>query len=222
MCESSKAGRADKAEVTFDRDTIERSIRKRVRGIIEQVVEAELDAALGAQVSQRVGKQRQRYRHGYRERTLTTSTGRTTSAMPRAQLRERDGRSHEWRSQAVARYARRSRRVGEAIVGVYLSGANARHSGVSELAVVDGTPGLTQALQEQWKKIRIQRCTNHTLRNLQAKAPARLRAELTEDFRRMIHAESVDEITKQRKKFAKKWRLKCAAAAETPTLLSFA
>jgi putative transposase len=316
MGESSKAGREGKAEVTFDRDTIERTIRERVRDIIEQVVEAELDVALGAAPSQRVGEHRNGYRHGYRERTLTTSTGPTTFAMPRARLHDSGGRSCEWQSQTVARYERRSRRVDEAIVGVYLGGANTRRIrgalapllrgaplskdavsrlvgrlkgdfeqwqqrelkadkirhlymdgwypkvridkqrvrvpvlvtlgtrengervvldlriageessaawgeviralvkrriGVPELAVIDGSPGLEHALQEQWKQIRIQRCTNHKLRNLQAKAPARLREELTEDYRRMIYAESVDEITKQRQKFEKKWKLKCAA-----------
>jgi putative transposase len=86
-----------------------------------------------------------------------------------------------------------------------------RHIGVPKLAVIDGSPELMAALQEQWKTIQIQRCTNHKLRNLQAKAPARLREELTEDYRRMIYAESVDEVTKQRKKFEKKWALKCTA-----------
>ena len=316
MGESSKAGSEGKAAVEFDRDTIERTIRERVRDIIEQVVHAELDAALGAQASQRVGEQRKGYRHGYRQRTLTTSTGPTTFAMPRARVSDRAGGRHEWQSQTVARYERRRRRVDEAIVGVYLGGVNTRRIrgalapllkgaplskdavsrlvgrlkgdferwqqrdlqadhichlymdgwypkvridkkrvrvpvlvtlgtrttgerevidlriageessaawgeviqalvkrriGVPALAVVDGSPGLTQALQEQWKKIEIQRCTNHKLRNLQAKVPARLREELSEDYRRMIYAESVDEVAKQREKFQKKWKLKCAA-----------
>jgi transposase-like protein len=300
----------------FDRDTIEREIRARVRHIIEAVVEAELDAALGAKASQRVGEERKGYRHGSRARTLTTSVGPTTFAMPRARLQERDGRRHEWQSQTVARYERRSRRVDEAIVGVYLGGANTRRIrgalapllrgaplskdavsrlvgrlktdfeqwqqrdlqaeqirhlymdgwypkvridkkrvrvpvlvtlgtrangervvldlriageessaawgeviealvkrriGVPELAVIDGNPGLVQALQQQWKQIQIQRCTNHKLRNLQAKAPARLREELSEDYRRMIYAESVDAIAKQRERFRTKWQRKCAA-----------
>jgi putative transposase len=316
MGESSKASSGGKEGTEFDRDTIERTIRERVRDIIEEVVEAELDAALGAKPSQRVGEERTGYRHGYRERTLTTSTGPTTFAMPRARLRERNGGSHEWQSQTVARYERRSRRVDEAIVGVYLGGANTRRIrgalapllkgaplskdavsrlvgrlkgdferwqqgdlqadqirhlyldgwypkvridkqrvrvpvlvtlgtrangervvidlriageessaswgevitalvkrriGVPAVAVVDGSPGLTQALQEQWKTIQIQRCTNHKLRNLQAKVPARLREELSEDYRRMIYAESVEEVAKQREKFQKKWKLKCAA-----------
>jgi putative transposase len=86
-----------------------------------------------------------------------------------------------------------------------------RRIGVPEVAVIDGSPGLMQALQEQWKKIQIQRCTNHKLRNLQAKAPARLREELSEDYRRMIYAASADEVAQQREKFQKKWKLKCAA-----------
>jgi transposase-like protein len=316
MGESSNTGREDKEDIKFDRDTIERTIRERVRDIIEEVVEAELEAVLGAPPSQRVGAERKGYRHGDRERTLTTSTGPTTFAMPRARLHDGEGGSREWQSQTVARYERRSQRVDEAIVGVYLGGANTRRIrgalapllrgaplskdavsrlvgrlkgdfeqwqqrdlqaeqichlymdgwypkvridkkrvrvpvlvtlgtrangervvldlriageesraawgeviealvkrriGVPELAVIDGNPGLAQALQEQWKAIKIQRCTNHKLRNLQAKAPARLREELTEDYRRMIYADSVAEVAKQREKFQKKWKLKCAA-----------
>ena len=320
MGENSNEGRGGKEVVEFDRDTIERAIRERVRYIIEQVVEAELEATLGAQPSQRVGEQRQGYRHGYRERTLTTSTGPTTFAMPRARLRDADGGSQEWRSTTVARYERRSHRVDEAIVGVYLGGANTRrirgalapllrgaplskdavsrlvgrlkedferwqqrdlqddhirylymdgwypkvridrkrvrvpvlvtlgardtgermvvdlriaghessaawgevvaglgqrHIGVPSLAVIDGSAGLAQALHQQWKGIAIQRCTVHKLRNVLAKAPARLREELAEDYRRMIYAADVEEVTKQRAKFRKKWQLKCAAVADS-------
>jgi putative transposase len=315
MGESSNTRGEGKEEIKFDRDTIERTIRERIRDIIERVVEAELDAALGAAPSQRVGEQRQGYRHGYRERTLTTSSGPTTFAMPRARL-SGNGRRHEWQSQTVARYERRSRRVDEAIVGVYLGGANTRRIrgalapllrgaplskdavsrlvgrlkgdfeswqqrdlqaeqirhlyldgwypkvridkkrvrvpvlvtlgtrangervvidlrlageessaawseviralvkrriGVPGVAVIDGSPGLVQALQEQWTQIQIQRCTNHKLRNLLAKAPARLREELAEDYRRMIYAATADEVATQREKFQKKWKLKCTA-----------
>jgi transposase-like protein len=126
MRENINGGLEGKAVEEFDRDTIERTIRERVRDIIEQVVEAELDAALGARSSQRVGEERKGYRHGRRQRTLTTSTGPTTFAMPRARLRQADGGSQEWQSRTVARYERRSRRVDEAMIGVYLGGANTR------------------------------------------------------------------------------------------------
>ncbi len=45
-------------------------------------------------------------------------------------------------------------------------------------------------LKMQWPGIAIQRCTSHKLWNLLAKAPAHLREELAENYRRMIYADS--------------------------------
>lgn len=90
------------------------------------IVEEELEAMLGAKPSQRVGSARQGYRHGHRERTLTTSLGATRIAMRRARVEEADGRTAEWQSRPVRRYERRTQRVDEAILGVYLSGPNTR------------------------------------------------------------------------------------------------
>ena len=117
---SDEGARAD--EVT----SLEALIRQRARGLIDAIVEEELEAALGAAESARVGSARQGYRHGTRERTLTTSLGPTTFAMPRARLRTAEGATVEWRSDLVPRYQRRSERVDEAILGVYLSGTNTR------------------------------------------------------------------------------------------------
>ena len=83
------------------------------------------------------------------------------------------------------------------------------------LAAVDGNPGLTGALRSHWPGIEIQRCTAHKLRNLQAKAPARLREELTEDYRRMIYGETVAAVEQARARFIKKWRLRCPAVVES-------
>ena len=63
---------------------------------------------------------------GPASRTLTTSLGPTTVAMPRARVRTAEGATTEWRSELVPRYQRRSERVDEAILGVYLSGTNTR------------------------------------------------------------------------------------------------
>ena len=62
-----------------------------------------------------------------------------------------------------------------------------RHVGRPLLAVIDGSAGLAAALREQWPTLAIQRCTAHKLRNLEAKAPVRLREELAEDYRRMVY-----------------------------------
>jgi putative transposase len=89
-------------------------------------VKQELDAALGAVKSARVSDARQGYRHGTRDRTLTTSLRPTTIAMSRARMRRADGMRTEWRSETVRRYQRRTTRVDEAILGVYLAGGNTR------------------------------------------------------------------------------------------------
>src|SRR5437870_4598105 len=297
------------------------AMRLRIRDTLEELVKEELDAALGASKSARVGEQRQGYRHGTRERTLTTSLGPATFGRPRARIEQPDGTRTEWRSETVRRYERRTTRVDEAILGVYLAGGNTRRikgalapllkggplskDAVSRLvgrlredfetwrnrdladediryvfmdgwyrkvriggrrervpvlvtlgvrangervvldmrlvgeesaaswtevvaslaaralsrpvlAVVDGNPGLTGALRSHWPGIAIQRCTAHKLRNLQAKAPARLREELKEDYRRMIYGEDAAAVEKARTTFARKWKLRCP-----PVIASF-
>ena len=299
---------------------LEGLMRERVRGTIETIVEEELLAAVGAERSRRIGPLRAGYRHGRRPRTLTTSLGPTTIAMPRARIEGEDGRWHEWRSRTIPRYQRRTERVDEAILGVYLSGTNSRrlrgalspllrgaplskdavsrlvgrlredfaawakrdlgalkvrylfldgwyprvrigkkrvrvpvlvtlgvcadgrrvildlrlagaqsgqawldsaqslaacNLGAPLLAVIDGNPGLAAALRAQWPKLAIQRCTNHKLWNLLAKAPAHLREELAEDYRRMIYADSRAAVERARTAFARKWKLRCQAVSQS-------
>jgi putative transposase len=91
----------------------------------------------------------------------------------------------------------------------------ARHLGTPALAVIDGNPGLQAALRAQWPEIAIQRCTNHKLRNLLAKAPAHLREELAEDYRRMVYADSCDKVEQERARFLRKWRLRCKAVVSS-------
>jgi transposase-like protein len=79
------------------------------------------------------------------------------------------------------------------------------------LAVIDGSPGMPEALRRHWPKIAIQRCTVHKLRNLEAKAPVSLREELSEDYRRMIYGKTATEVEKARVGFVKKWKLRCPA-----------
>jgi putative transposase len=317
---STTTDNAGKATAAFGRDTIEATMRERVRDLLEAIIEEELEAALGAHRSARVGETRQGYRHGTRARTLTTSLGPTTIAMPRARVRATDGTATEWRSATVGRYQRRTARVDEAVLGVYLAGTNTRrvrvalapllrggplskdavsrlvgrlrddfdtwrtrdlagediryvfmdgwypkvrigrrrarvpvlvtlgvradgqrvvldlrlageesaaswgdvvtslvtrHLGRPVLAVIDGNPGLTTALRAHWPGIEVQRCTAHKLRNLEAKAPARLREELAEDYRRMIYADTAAGVEQARGRFTKKWRLRCPAVVES-------
>jgi putative transposase len=319
MAKDSRKVSSEEAVCAEEATTLETLIRRRARGLIDAIVEEELEAALGAAESARVGAARQGYRHGTRERTLTTSLGPTTFAMPRARMRTAEGATAEWRSELVPRYQRRSERVDEAILGVYLSGTNTRRIkgalapllrggplskdavsrlvgrladdfetwrrrdlaedqiqyllmdgwypkvrigkrrvrvpvlvtlgvradgervvldvrlagdestaawrdvirslaerqvGRPRLAIIDGSAGLAAALREQWPTLAIQRCTAHKLRNLEAKAPVRLREELAEEYRRMIYAESRTLVDQARARFTKKWRLRCPAVVE--------
>lgn len=90
-----------------------------------------------------------------------------------------------------------------------------RHLGTPALAVIDGNPGLQAALRAQWPEIAIQRCTNHKLRNLLAKAPAHLREELAEDYRRMVYADTREAAEQARASFLRKWRLRCKAVVSS-------
>jgi transposase-like protein len=221
--------------------------------------------------------------------------------VPRARLQRAAGETEEWRSRVLPRYQRRTARVDEAILGVYLSGTNsrrlkgalapllrggplskdavsrlvgrlktdfeewqqrdlsqeairylmldgwypkvrigrrrvrvpvlvtlglqadgqrvvldmrlagqettqawqevieklvARHVGMPLLAIIDGNPGLHAALRAQWPQLPIQRCTAHKLRNLLSRAPAHLREEVAEDYRRMIYGAGREVVEK--------------------------
>jgi putative transposase len=103
----------------------------------------------------------------------------------------------------------------EASWGEVLRSLVARRVGVPMLAVIDGNPGLRAALQIQWPQLAIQRCTNHKMRNLLAKAPAHLREELAEDYRRMIYADSREAVHTAHAGFLRKWRLRCKAVVSS-------
>src|SRR5258708_8762654 len=113
---------------------------ERSRTTIEGIIDEELVAGLGAARSQRSGPVRVGYRQCKRSRTLTTSLGPTTIAMPRARLEGEDGRRREWGSAIIPRYQRRTERVDEAILGVYLSGTNTRRLRGALAPLLRGAP----------------------------------------------------------------------------------
>jgi putative transposase len=108
----------------FGPDTIEQYMREQIREKLGKIIEEEVMLAMGAGRYER--GERRGYLHGTRRRTLTTSLGPTTLDMPRARLKTADGGTTEWSSRIVPRYQRRTQRIDEAILGVYLSGSNTR------------------------------------------------------------------------------------------------
>ena len=110
--------------IRFRQDFFDR-VRGRVREAIEATVEEELAEMLGGDRYERV-EGRRGYRNGSQERTVTTSMGERTLRLPRARIIEENGTAREFRSELLPRYARRTREIDEAILGVYLAGANSR------------------------------------------------------------------------------------------------
>lgn len=116
-------------------DPIESGIRDRVRGLIEEMIRGELDAVLSRP---RYGRQAAHaedsgvaavvtgHRHGRRVRTLTGTFGKTEICVPRARLNTSDGKTTEWKSQALRNYQRRTLAADALIAGTYLAGTNTR------------------------------------------------------------------------------------------------
>jgi len=112
-------------EVARFRQSIDEMLRSRVRDAIEVVLDEELTEALGSSRYNRA-ETRVGYRNGQIERSITTEVGLQRVRIPRGRVRKADGTTEEFRSEVLPRYARRTRRVDEAVLGVYLAGGNSR------------------------------------------------------------------------------------------------
>jgi len=114
----------DDQVLDFRRD-FQRELRGRIREAIQAVLGEELDAALGCQRHER-SEGRRGYRNGTQEREITTASGLQRLEIPRGRLWTKDEGTTEFQSEILPRYARRTREVDEAILGVYLAGGNSR------------------------------------------------------------------------------------------------
>jgi len=77
------------------------------------------------------------------------------------------------------------------------------------LAVIDGNPGLRQALGRTWPSTGVQRCAVHKLRNLERKAPKHALDDLREDFHRIVYAASGEAGRTAYTAFERKWAKRC-------------
>ena len=142
-------------------DPIESGIRDRVRGLIEEMICGELDAALSRP---RYGRRAAHaedsgvaavvtgHRHGSRVRTLTGTFGKTEIAVPRARLNTSDGKTTEWKSQALRAYQRRTRAADALIAGAYLAGTNTRRVRRALAAVFRGAVSK-DTVSRVWRKV---------------------------------------------------------------------
>jgi transposase-like protein len=310
-------------------DPVETRIRDRICEFLQAMFEGELEETLARSRYARRTKpgggdsegpmEVSGHRHGHRSRTLLGTFGRMKIAMPRARLNTADGKTTEWRSQALRAYQRRTLAADALIAGCYLAGTNTRRvrralkalfggavgkdtvsrvwrkmksdwdawnarslaaepivrlildgtvvrvrldrkaTSISllvvigvrtdgqkvllavksmgsesteawravlddlirrglrrpEFLIVDGAPGLENAIAAVWGGVPVQRCTVHKLRNLLAHAPERLHEEIRADYHDLIYAATREEVEARRKAFLRKWRLKHRPVADS-------
>ncbi len=107
-------------------DPIEDRLRATVRATIEAMFEEELAAFIGRCRYGRGDGAQKGYRHGHRERQLTGTFGTETVRVPRARIEGEGGKVTEWRSKALPRYRRLTKKAEALIAAVYLAGTNTR------------------------------------------------------------------------------------------------
>lgn len=306
-------------QLPYAGDPLSEALRSMVREAIPVIFEEELSAAVGAGPYERT-EGRRGYRHGSEERQITTSFGKTQFLMPRGKLLKPNGEQEEWQSAMLPRYARRTREVDAAIIGLYFGGVNTRkvrqairpllrnspltkstisrlivrlkdyfeawrkrnladediryvfldgtyvrvrcagrtgslpvlaaigvrgngdkillslevRGGEGEaawkgflenltgrdlrtprLVIIDGSTGLSKALDVIWPKVDRQRCVVHKLRNLLSYAPERLYEEIRVDFHAITYAEDGVAGKAAYDRMLKKWRKQLESVARS-------
>jgi putative transposase len=96
---------------------------------------------------------RRGHRHGKRARQLLGSFGPTTISVPRARLTRPDGKTTEWRSAALPRYARMTRQVEALIAASYLAGTNTRRVRRALGALFRGAVGK-DVVSRTWRRVK--------------------------------------------------------------------
>lgn len=141
-------------------DPIETEVRARARQFIEELLREELDATLArpryersqmASNEARIGVAG--HRHGSRTRSLTGTFGPIEIAVPRARLTTTNGKTTEWKSQALRAYQRRTLAADALIASTYLAGTNTRRVRRALAALFGGTVGK-DVVSRTWRKVK--------------------------------------------------------------------
>jgi transposase-like protein len=155
-----KKGSTTQGQVIAFRREIRQMLQDRLKSAVELLLEEELEGVLASRWYERTDRRRG-YRHGGRRRRVTTQAGTRELKVPRARLIGPDGGTSEFHSELLPRYARRARQIDEAILGIYLAGANSRRIrralepllGEENLSrsAVSRVVGRLKGLFEQWR-----------------------------------------------------------------------
>jgi putative transposase len=135
-------------------DPIEDRLRQTVRATIEALFEEELEAFIGRCRYRRGEGAQKGYRHGHRERQLTGTFGTETVRVPRARIEDEAGKITEWRSKALPRYQRLTKKAEALIAAVYLAGTNTRRVKRALTGLFEGAIGK-DVVSRAWRKVKV-------------------------------------------------------------------
>jgi len=135
-------------------DPIEDRLRANIRATIEAVFEEELAQFLGRCRYDRGNEATPGYRHGHRERQLIGTFGTETVSVPRARVATEDGKTKEWRSKALPRYQRLTKKAEALIASVYLAGTNTRRVKRALYGLFQGAVGK-DVVSRAWRKVKV-------------------------------------------------------------------
>jgi putative transposase len=141
-------------------DPIETEVRGRARQFIEELIRSELDVALARPRYGRIqiagdeeGAGVSGHRHGRRKRSLTGTFGPVEIEVPRARLNAPEGKTTEWKSQALRAYQRRTLAADALIASCYLAGTNTRRVRRALAALFGGAVGK-DTVSRTWRKVK--------------------------------------------------------------------
>ncbi len=135
-------------------DPIEDRLRQNIRATIEALFEEELSAFIGRCRYDRGAGPTKGYRHGHRDRQLTGTFGTQTVSVPRARIEDEDGKVTEWRSKALPRYQRLTKKAEALIASVYLAGTNTRRVTRALYGLFQGAVGK-DVVSRAWRKVKV-------------------------------------------------------------------
>jgi len=135
-------------------DPLEDGVRQRVRDFIEAILEEELGAALGRGRYERPAEGARGQRNGHRERQVIGTFGSETVKVPRARMIDDAGQAREWRSKALRRYQRLTKKAEALIAAVYLAGTNTRRVKRALFGLFDGAVSK-DVVSRAWRKVKI-------------------------------------------------------------------
>ena len=135
-------------------DPIEDRLRQNIRATIEALFEEELAAFIGRCRYDRGAGSTKGYRHGHRNRQLTGTFGTQTVSVPRARIEDEEGKVTEWRSKALPRYQRLTKKAEALIASVYLAGTNTRRVKRALYGLFQGAVGK-DVVSRAWRKVKV-------------------------------------------------------------------